>query len=215
MRVSGAEKTRRRAENRVHICFPRSNSRAAEFLCRSGSALTRGRDVGTGGPLAPPSTSAPPAPSSPTRSGNHINTADTNTSPTGASVTRPVDLRGSPRSSPKPGPTSRVFRMGRPVPGGLRVRKRAGGRARPSGPVRAPLGAARADLGAPGMSAGSPSRAATTARCAPMGDVSTGMIVLYPGGIGGTRQQSNFPRARLRKVDRGSPSPPRLPRAGL
>ena len=45
MRVSGAEKTRRRADNRVHICFPRSNSRAAEFLCRSGSALTRGRDV--------------------------------------------------------------------------------------------------------------------------------------------------------------------------
>ena len=34
------------------------------------------------------------------------------------------------------------------------------------------------------------------------------MIGLYPGGIGGTRQQSNFPRARLRRVDRA----PRLPR---
>ena len=134
-----------------------------------------GRDAGSGGPVAPPSTSAPPAPSSPARSGDHINPADTNPSPTGASVTRPVDLRGSPRSSPKPGPTSRVFRMGRPVPGGLRVRKRAGGRARPSGPVRAPLGAARADLALRGMSAGSPSRAATTVRCAPMGEVSTGM----------------------------------------
>ena len=74
--------------------------------------------------------------------------------------------------------------------------------------MRAPLGAARADLSAPGMSAGSPSRAVTTVRCAPLGDVSTDMIGLYPGGISGTPQQSNFPRARVRRVV----EPPRLPR---
>ena len=95
LRASGAVKSRRRSGNPIHICSPRSNLSAAHFSCRSGSAPTRGRDAGTGGPLAPPSTSAPPAPSSPTRSGDHVNPVDTNASPTGGSVTRPVDLRGS------------------------------------------------------------------------------------------------------------------------
>ena len=100
----------------------------------------------------------------------------------GAGRRAPSVAATTPRSSPRPGLTSRVFRMGRPVPGGLRVRERAGGLAQPSGPVCAPLGAARADLGAPGMSAGRPSRAARTVRCVPTAEVSTGMIVPYPGG---------------------------------
>jgi len=43
-----------------------------------------------------------------------------------------------------------------------------------------------------------------------MGEVSAGMIILYPGGIGGTRQQGNLLRVRVRKVDRAGPV--RLPR---
>ena len=38
---------------------------------------------------------------------------------------------------------------------------------------------------------------------------------IHPVGIGGTRQQGSLLRVRVRKVDRVSPSPPRLPRAGL
>jgi len=52
---------------------------------------------------------------------------------------------------------------------------------------------------------GSGDVAARTVRCVPMGEVSAGMIVLYPGSIGDTRQQGNFLRVRVRKVDRAGP----------